>query len=79
MQPKSQRRPRPNQRQRVFWFDLGRLLFPDLINKPRDMQLRMIIVTVTMVAVLVGAVIGFYHRVHDPADILLIQARETRR
>jgi hypothetical protein len=79
MHAKNNRQSRPHRSKRVFWFDLGRLLFPDLINKPKEMQARMLVVTFVLATLLVGAMIGFYQRVSNPGDILLIQAREPRR
>lgn len=64
---------------RTFWFELGRMIFPDLINHPKAMRTRMLVLTLGTIAVLVGALIGFYHHANDPADILLIQARELRK
>lgn len=43
------------------------------------MKVRMLTLTLSLVAVLVGALIGFYRHANDPADILLIQARELRK
>lgn len=62
-----------------FWFDLGRLLFPDLINHPRTMNARMIAIALTLVALLLGATIGFFHRASNPADLMRVQARELDR
>lgn len=64
---------------RPFWFDLGRLIFPDLINQPRVMHRRMITIALILTAVLVGATAGFFHRASNPAELLQIQARELDR
>jgi hypothetical protein len=64
---------------RPFWFDLGRLIFPDLINQPRVMHRRMITIALILTAVLVGATAGFFHRASNPAELLQIQARELGR
>lgn len=79
MHEKNQRRPRHQQSKRPFWFDLGRILFPDLINHPRAMKVRVLVVTIGMAALLVGTLVGFYRQANNPADILLIQARELRK
>lgn len=64
---------------RSFWFELGRMIFPDLINHPKMMRARMITLILGIVAVMIGALVGFYRHANDPADILLIQARELRK
>jgi hypothetical protein len=64
---------------RTFWFELGRMIFPDLINHPRAMRMRVMVLTLGTIAILVGALIGFYRHANDPADILLIQARELHK
>jgi hypothetical protein len=82
LQRHTSRTPRPrhrNKTDRAFWFEFGRLLFPELINHPKTMKTRMMIITVGLVAILVGALVGFYHHANDPADILLIQARELHK
>ena len=63
----------------TFWFELGRMIFPDLINQPRAMRVRMMALTLGTIAIMVGALVGFYRKANDPADILLIQARELRK
>jgi hypothetical protein len=77
MQKPHPKSPRRRQKQ-VFWFDLGRLIFPELISRPRTMQVRMIIFTICLAAILVGSMIGFIRRANDPTNILIIQAREAR-
>lgn len=64
---------------RPFWFDLGRLIFPDLINHPRTMQRRMIAIALVLMALLVGGTAGFFYRASNPAELLQIQARELDR
>jgi hypothetical protein len=51
---------------------------PELISRPRTMQVRMIIFTICLAAILVGSMIGFIRRANDPTNILIIQAREAR-
>lgn len=69
----------PHRRQKqVFWFDLGRLIFPELISRPRTMQIRMIAISIGLAAILIGSMIGFIRQANDPANILMIQAREAR-
>ncbi|MGC3956623.1 MAG: hypothetical protein QM813_01200 [Verrucomicrobiota bacterium] len=55
------------------------MIFPDLINHPRAMRVRMLALTLGTIAIMVGALVGFYRKANDPADILLIQARELRK
>lgn len=43
------------------------------------MKVRMTAIVLGLIAVLVGALIGFYRHANDPADILLIQARELHK
>lgn len=72
--------PAPHRRANPpFWFDLGRMIFPDLINQPRAMQRRMIAVTLVLMALLVGGTAGFFYRASNPAELLQIQARELDR
>jgi hypothetical protein len=75
---KSHHHPRQHRQKRTFWFDLGRLIFPELINQPRTMQKRMIAITILLAGVFVGSMIGLIRRANDPANILMIQAREAR-
>lgn len=76
---KPSRHSRDRSPKRAFGFEFGRILFPQLINHPRAMQIRMIFVTLGLGAILVGAMVGLFHKANDPADILLIQARELRK
>lgn len=39
----------------------------------------MIIMTLGLALVLVGVLVGFYHRADIPVDVLMIQARELNR
>lgn len=55
------------------------MIFPDLINHPRAMRVRILVMILGTIAIMVGALVGFYRRANDPADILLIQARELRK
>lgn len=77
MQKPHRKSSHPRQKQ-VFWFDLGRLIFPELISRPRTMQIRMIAISIALAAILIGSMIGFIRQAHDPANILMIQAREAR-
>lgn len=70
---------RSHRSKRPFWFDFGRVLFPDLINHPRAMHARMIAITIGLVAILVGATIGFIRNATNPGNILMIQARESQK
>jgi len=72
-QPHASRRPP----QRGILLDLGRILFPDLIHHPRALRARMTFLTLSLAAMLVGALIGFYRYAHEPA--WQIQARELNR
>lgn len=77
---KGHHRPARHHRQkRAFWFDLGRLLFPDLITNRRAMQARMVAITIGLAAILVGATIGFIRNAANPSNVLLIQARESQK
>jgi hypothetical protein len=77
MQKPQHKLPHPRQKQ-VFWFDLGRLIFPELISRPRTMQIRMIAISIGLAAILIGSMIGFIRQANNPANILMIQAREAR-
>jgi hypothetical protein len=70
----SRRQPRNG-----LWFDLGRIFFPDLIHHPRAMRAKMLIMTLGLAALFVGALIGFYRKANTPAELLQIQARELNR
>lgn len=67
------------QPQNGLWFDLGRIFFPDLIQHPRAMRAKMLIMTLGLAALFVGALIGFYRKANTPAELLQIQARELNR
>lgn len=43
------------------------------------MKTRMIVITLGLTAMLVGALVGFFSHASNPGDILLIQARELNR
>ncbi len=75
---KTQRKSSHPRQKHVFWFDLGRLIFPELISRPRTMQIRMIAISIALAAILIGSMIGFIRQANDPANILMIQAREAR-
>jgi hypothetical protein len=77
MQKPQHKSPHRRQKQ-AFWFDLGRLIFPELISRPRTMQIRMVAISIGLAAILIGSMIGFIRRANDPANILMIQAREAR-
>jgi hypothetical protein len=62
-----------------FWFDFGRLIFPDLISHPRAMHRRMIAIALVLMALLVGGTAGFFYRASNTAELLQIQARELDR
>ncbi len=75
---KPQHHSRHHRQKQPFGFGLGRLLFPELINHRRAMQIRMITITIGLAAIFVGVMVGLVHRANDPANILLIQARGAR-
>lgn len=79
MKKQSIRSARNHQQKRAFWFDFGRLLFPDLINHRRAMHVRMVSITIGLVAILVGATIGFIRNATNPGNVLMIQARESQK
>jgi len=79
MKHRNHRPSRNHQQKRAFWFDFGRLLFPDLINHPRAMQSRMVAITIGLAAILVGATIGFIRNAANPGNVLMIQAREAQK
>ncbi len=67
-----------SQAKRGFWYDIGRILFPDLINQPRAMRARAVVITLGLAAILIGAMVGFFKRANE-AGIMTIQARESQR
>jgi hypothetical protein len=75
---KPYRHPSRKSQPQAFWFDFGRLLFPDLINHPRAMRTRMMAIALGLAAMLVGATVGFLRHANNPADVMLIQARQAR-
>jgi hypothetical protein len=79
MHHKSRQHSSRRQPKHGFWFDLGRIFFPDLIHHPRAMRAKMLIMTLGLVALFVGALIGFYRKANNPAELMQIQARELNR
>lgn len=44
-------------------YQIGRLLFPELINRPRAMRFRMLVIFVALGLILVGSVTGVVFKV----------------
>lgn len=79
MEKKSRHHSSRHQPRSGLWYDLGRVFFPELTHRPRALRVRMIIMTLGLAALLVGALVGFYRRADTPIDVLIIQARELNR